>query len=316
MKKKKTAKKTTKRVTRKKAPTKKKTKAASKATAAKKKKTTGKKKVSKKSSVKTKKETKVLVIAGSDPSGGAGMQADLSTLKDFKIPAIFAMTAITAVNDQQILEIHPTPADLLTQQLSSACKNQQVGSVKIGMIATSANVRALVWFLQWMKPSHLVIDPVLHSSSGNSLLESKALRVFRQQLLPMATVVCPNLSEASTLAGMQVSNLELMQQAAQSIHQELMTFRKSSDLLKPLVVVIKGGHLPHDEAVDIYYDGTAFHEFRAARIPGKSPRGTGCRYSSAIAAELARGASTKEAVSAAKQYMSQYIFKAINSTRQ
>src|SRR3989338_829625 len=115
--------------------------------------------------------SKVLIIAGSDPSGGAGMQADMAAVRDLGGEAIFAVTALTAQNDARVLEIHPTPADLLTQQLSAACQGQTVGAVKIGMVATGANVRAILWFLQRLPIPHIIIDPVLHSSSGYSLLE-------------------------------------------------------------------------------------------------------------------------------------------------
>src|SRR3989338_10969512 len=175
--------------------------------------------------VSTKNAKKVLIIAGSDPSGGAGMQADLSTLKDFHVPAIFAVTAITAQNDEKVLEIHPTPADLLTQQLSAACQGQTLGAVKIGMVATGTNVRALIWFLQRLGTLPIIIDPVLHSSSGASLLENKAIALYRQQLLPMATIVTPNLLEAGAFVGMQVASVEQMRRGGRRIHQGLLSLR-------------------------------------------------------------------------------------------
>ncbi|MBI4223580.1 MAG: hydroxymethylpyrimidine/phosphomethylpyrimidine kinase, partial [Deltaproteobacteria bacterium] len=148
----------------------------------------------------------VLVIAGSDPSGGAGVQADLTTLKDFGVQALFAITALTAQNEQKVLQIHPTPVDVLTQQLSAACEGKEIGACKIGMVAERANVRALVWFLGFKKFPHVVIDPILHSSSGAPLLEKKAFSFFRNQLLPLATVVTPNLPEASNFVGSRIYN--------------------------------------------------------------------------------------------------------------
>lgn len=249
---------------------------------------------------------KVLIIAGSDPSGGAGMQADIATLQDFGVPAIFAVTAITAQNDDRVLEIHPTPADVLTQQLSAACKGQTLGAIKIGMVATGANVRALIWFLQNLSGTHLVIDPVLHSSSGASLLENKAFPLYRQQLLPLATVVTPNLLEAGALAKMQVASVDQMQRAAQIIYQDLFALRGGKLNAKPLIVIVKGGHLKND-AIDVLYDGHDSLEFKADRIPGRSPRGTGCRFASAIAAGLALGQTLTQSVSAAKKYLTGYI---------
>ena len=248
----------------------------------------------------------VLIIAGSDPSGGAGVQADLTTLKDFGVPALFAITALTAQNDQKVLQIHPTPADVLTQQLSAACEGKEIGAVKIGMIAERSNVRALIWFLGFKKFAHIVIDPIMHSSSGTPLLESKAYALFRQQLLPMATVITPNLPEASVLIGSRIYNQAAQENAAKQIYEEMISLRTGKFPDRSLAVIIKGGHLKGD-AVDILYDGKAIKEFRAPRIPGPAPRGTGCRFSSAIAAGLTKGEPLIKAVGAAKDYLSNYI---------
>ena len=248
----------------------------------------------------------VLTIAGSDPSGGAGVQADLTTLKDFGVPALFAITAITAQNDDKVLQIHPTPADVLTQQLSAACAGKEIGAVKIGMVASQSNVRALVWFLNFKKFPQVVIDPILHSSSGTPLLEKKATDFFRQQLLPLATVITPNLPEAETFVGGRIYNDEAQSNAARQIYQEIHAMREGKFPDRPLAIIIKGGH-HENEAVDLLYDGHQTHFFRAAKIPGRSPRGTGCRFSSAIAAGLSQGQPLKEAVQGAKDYLIKYI---------
>ncbi|MFA4873997.1 MAG: bifunctional hydroxymethylpyrimidine kinase/phosphomethylpyrimidine kinase [bacterium] len=249
----------------------------------------------------------VLAIAGSDPSGGAGVQADLRTFADLGVEGISAITAITAHDDEHALSIHPTPADVLTQQLSTACKGRELAAVKIGMVATKANVRAIAWFLKRVDAPHVVVDPVLHSSSGTSLLEADALPFYRQQLLTLATVITPNIPEASALAGMQVAGLDTMQKAAEIIHRE--TIRLREGITKPLAVIVKGGHLAGD-AVDVLFDGEKYHSFTAQRITGKSPRGTGCRFASAIAAHLAKGESLATAISRAKDYLVWYIEKA------
>lgn len=246
----------------------------------------------------------MLTIAGSDPSGGAGVQADLETFQAFRVTGICAITAITAQNSQEVLAIHPTPADILTQQLSTACKDKVVGAVKIGMVATLTNVRAIIWFLHHMNFRHVVIDPVLHSSTGTPLLETKALAMFRQQLLPLATVITPNLQEASVIAGMQVSTLDTMRKAAENIHQETIRFRGGGG--NPLSVLVKGGHLEGD-AVDVLFDGQKYYSFTASRIPGLPPRGTGCRFSAAIAASLSLGDDLQTAIKKAKDYLAQYI---------
>lgn len=246
----------------------------------------------------------VLIIAGSDSSGGAGVQADLITLSDLDVEGVSAITAITAQNDDEVIAIHPTPADVLTQQLSTSCKGRKIDAVKIGMVATKSNARVIAWFLNHIHVQHVVIDPVLHSSSGTPLLEADAFTFYCKQLLPLATVVTPNLSEAQALAGMQVASLETMQKAAKTIHAELARLKSGEGL--PLMVLIKGGHLEGD-AVDVLFDGTRYHSFHAKRIDTKSPRGTGCRFASAIAANLANGEENLSAISHAKDYLIKYI---------
>lgn len=246
----------------------------------------------------------VLTIAGSDPSGGAGAQADLRVFSDMGVKGLSTITAITAQDDEEVLAIHPTRTDILTQQLSTACKKEEPDVIKIGMVATQANVRAIVWFLGHTKAKQIVIDPVLHSSSGTPLLEAKATAQYRQQLLPMATVITPNLLEAQVLAGMQVNSVETMETAARTIHSEIIKLRGSHD--RPLCIVVKGGHLPGD-AVDVLFDGKEIKKFTANRIIGRSPRGTGCRFASAIAARLALGDDIVAAVGAAKEYLANYI---------
>lgn len=248
----------------------------------------------------------VLTIAGSDPSGGAGAQADLRVLSDMGVKGVSAITAITAQDDEEVLAIHPTRADILTQQLSTACRKLPPDAIKIGMVATQANIRTIIWFLNHTKVPHVVIDPVMHSSSGTPLLESSAYPMYRQQLLPLASVITPNLMEAQALAGMQVNSIETMRTAVRAIYLDTIKLRSSSG--KPLAVIIKGGHLEGDP-IDVMFDGTEVREYRADRIPGRSPRGTGCRFSSAIAARLALGDSLDAAVKAAKEYMGKYISK-------
>lgn len=248
----------------------------------------------------------VLVIAGSDPSGGAGVQADLTTLKDFNVPALSCITALTAQNERKVLEIHPTPADLLTQQLSAACEGKEIGAVKIGMVANQSNVSALVFFLKTKSFPHIIIDPILHSSSGTPLLEKKAYNLFCQQLLPLATVVTPNIPEANALIGSNIYNEETQSNATEKIYHDLKGFRGEKFSEKPLAVIVKGGHRK-EEAVDILFDGSSLEFFRAPKIPGASRRGTGCRFSTAIAAGLAQSLPLKEAIQNAKTYLIKYI---------
>jgi hydroxymethylpyrimidine/phosphomethylpyrimidine kinase len=249
----------------------------------------------------------VLAIAGSDPSGGAGVQADLKTIADQGLTGISAITAITAQDDEQVLSIHPTPADVLTQQLATAVTGKEIGAVKIGMVATKANARAIEWFLKRTDVEHVVIDPILHSSSGTPLMDADALPFYRQHLLPLATVITPNIPEASALAGMQVASLDSMRKAAEAIYNDTLKLRDK--IHKPLAVIVKGGHLSGD-AIDVLFDGEKYHSFTAPRITGRQPRGTGCRFASAIAANLAKGEPLLDAVGRAKDYMAWYIERA------
>lgn len=249
----------------------------------------------------------VLIIAGSDPSGGAGVQADLKTVTDCGAQGVSAITAITAQTDEAVVALYPTPADLLTQQLSTACRGRTISAVKVGMVATRTNIRAIAWFLRHLESPPIVIDPILHSSSGVALLEDKATVFYRRELLPMGHLITPNLPEASALAGMQVASVDTMRTAAKNIFEDIIRF--CSKRTHPLSVIIKGGHLSGD-AIDILYDGENFHQFVAPRIPGKSPRGTGCRFSSAIAAFLAQGESLSVAIEKAKNYLCKYILEA------
>lgn len=248
----------------------------------------------------------VLLIGGSDPSGGAGIQADWITLKDFGVAALSCITALTAQNDQRVLHIHPTPTDLLTQQMAAATAGKSVAAVKIGMVAERNNVRALAWFLRARDYEHIVIDPVLHSSTGTPLLEKNALTLFRKELLPLANVLTPNIPEAMQLVGSRIFDQATQEKAAKRIYEEIHSLRDVKNLEKPFAVIVKGGHR-EDQAVDVLYDGKAFHSFVAPRIEGVSKRGTGCRFASAIAAGLASGNNLTASVQKAKEYLRDYI---------
>lgn len=247
----------------------------------------------------------VLTIAGSDPSSGAGLQADLYTFHDFGCRGHSVVTAITAQTNDRVLGVWPTPGDVLTQQLATAADRVEISAVKVGMLATASNVWATIWFLKSRKHGHVVIDPLLHSSSGLPLLDKSAIPIFQQQLLPYATVITPNIPEAMALAGMQVANLEGMEVAAKVIYDETYRLRGGGD--KPLYVVIKGGHLKGDPT-DVVYDGQRHEHLFGERLPG-GIHGSGCRFSSALAAGLAKGLTILDAVSTAKDYVSGLIAK-------
>lgn len=241
----------------------------------------------------------ILTIAGSDPSGGAGIQADLRTFGAIGARGISAVTAVTAQNEKEFLSIYPMPADVLTQQLSAAAKGGKIEAIKIGMIATAANVQAIIWFLKQHRDVPVVIDPVFNSSTGYPLIESSALPIFKQHLLPLATVVTPNIDEARTLAKMHVGSVETMETAARMIYEDIRRLRGGG--MKPLCVIVKGGHLK-DIAVDILFDGKDIVKIDGCRLK-KELHGTGCIYSAALAAHIALGSDFTTAARKAKKYI-------------
>lgn len=248
----------------------------------------------------------VLLIGGSDPSGGAGIQADLEVLRDFRQPGLSCITALTAQNERRVLQIHPTPTDLLTQQLAAACEGKEIAAVKIGMVAERTNVRAIAWFLRGCNYPNIVIDPVLESSSGTPLLEKEAMTVFRKELLPLANVLTPNIPEAMQLIGSRIFDTATQEKAAKQIYEEIHSLRAEKDLSKPFAVIVKGGHRA-DEAVDVLYDGNAMTLFAAPRMAGVNKRGTGCRFASVIACGLASGRDLPTSIREAKAFLGRYI---------
>lgn len=233
----------------------------------------------------------VLSIAGSDPSGGAGIQADLKTFCAYKVYGMAAITSLTAQNTVGVQDVFHVPAAFLVKQLKAIYEDIRIDAVKIGMMGTLENVIAVSRFIEETKVPNLVLDPVLISGSGRPLLEEDAIQILKDTLINLCTLVTPNLAEASILTGMKVSDVNSMKEAASSIISK--TGVKN--------VLIKGGHLD-SEAVDIFFDGVKFETYEAPKVQ-KSTHGTGCTLSSAIAAGLAQGLDIKMAVSKAKEYV-------------
>ena len=244
----------------------------------------------------------VLTIAGSDSSGGAGIQADLRTFERLGVSGRSVVTAITAQTESRFLSIYPAPADIVTQQLSAVTDQTTLSAIKIGMVATLANVQAIIWFLKRFREIPIIIDPVLDASSGYPLIEQSALTTFENQLLPLATVVTPNLREAATLAKMQVANRQTMETAALNIYQRLQSLRGEG---RSLAVIVKGGHL-NKKRGDYYYDG-ASSEWIEGEIVKGSIHGSGCLYSSALTAFLAKGYESTNAAHSAKVFVTEEL---------
>jgi hydroxymethylpyrimidine/phosphomethylpyrimidine kinase len=238
---------------------------------------------------------RVLIIAGSDSSGGAGIQADLKTVSAL---GTFGMTAITALTAQNttgvsgVLEIDPK---FVVAQIEACVTDIGCDAVKTGMLSSTGIIEAVAAALSGLKLAPLVIDPVMIAKSGAPLLKADAVGVLKAKLLPLATVVTPNLHEAGALTGHEIKTLAQMKQAAQLIFD-----------LGPRNVVVKGGHLPN-VAADLLYDGREFVEFRGERMDTRNTHGTGCIFASAIAASLAKGKTVRESVATAKQFITAAI---------
>jgi hydroxymethylpyrimidine/phosphomethylpyrimidine kinase len=235
----------------------------------------------------------VLTIAGSDPGGGAGIQADLKTFAARGVYGMSVITALTAQNTQGVTGIHPIPVDFIRQQLDTVMSDIRADAWKTGMLATSDVIQLVAEQARHYDVKLLVVDPVMVAKGGDPLLDPAARDTLIAELVPLAYVLTPNHHEAQVLTGMDIHNLDDARRAAAEIHQ--MGARN---------VVVKGGHLPYeDEAIDVLYDGQNYTELRAPRIATRNTHGTGCTFASAIAAELAKGSDATTAVSTAKAYL-------------
>ena len=233
-----------------------------------------------------------LTIAGSDSSGGAGLQADLRTLAKLGVHGASVVTCVTAQNPGAVSAIHPTPAKVVAAQLDSVFGSLPIRAVKTGMLYSRAIIEVVAERLAKRNRLLLVIDPVMLSSSGTPLLKPSAAQALAKRLLPLAMLVTPNLEEAAVLAKRRVREPEEMREAARAIHGRFGG-----------AVLVKGGHMKTTEAIDLFYDGREEFLLSAPRVRGVAPPGTGCTYSAAITAFLAKGERLPRAVELAKQHM-------------
>lgn len=236
-----------------------------------------------------------LTIAGSDSCGGAGIQADL---KAFSANGVFGMsviTAITAQNTQGVFAVQDINPDIIQKQIEALFDDIRIDVVKIGMVSSPSTIEIIAKTLQKYPLPPLVIDPVMISKSGYDLLKPEAKTALIEKLLPLATLITPNLPEAETILGYTIDTVELMKKAAKDLHK-----------IGSKYVLVKGGHL-QNEATDALYDGEEFTLFNSEFIQSNNTHGTGCTLSSAIGANLAKGLSIKEAVKEAKEYVTEAI---------
>jgi len=237
-----------------------------------------------------------VTIAGSDSSGGAGIEADLKTFSALGVYGAAVITALTAQNTQGVFAIHDVPADFIAAQINAVFTDLEVDAVKIGMLGTAAAVDVVAAALDRYRPRNVVLDPVMVASSGDQLLAANALGRLRE-LLARARVVTPNLLEAATLLG------------ALPAHDEDEMRAQARKLLElgPGAVLIKGGHGGGPESVDLLVEGDACLRLAAPRVATRNTHGTGCTFASAIAAGLAKGLSLEDAAKEAKSYVSAAI---------
>ncbi|MGO6786236.1 bifunctional hydroxymethylpyrimidine kinase/phosphomethylpyrimidine kinase [Rhizobium ruizarguesonis] len=235
----------------------------------------------------------VLSIAGSDPSGGAGIQADLKAFSARSVYGMAVLTALTAQNTQGVSGVHLVPPQFVADQINAVFADVRVDAVKIGMIANAGIADAVASALTDHRDIPIVIDPVMIAKGGAALLAPEAVDVLTRRLLPLATLLTPNLPEAAALLHQPVAT-NRADMAAQA---------ERLRALGPAAVLVKGGHLDSDESPDVLATAAGLHWFEARRVPTKNTHGTGCTLSSALAAELAKGASAQEAVAIAKDYL-------------
>jgi hydroxymethylpyrimidine/phosphomethylpyrimidine kinase len=237
-----------------------------------------------------------LTIAGSDSGGGAGIQADLKTFAAHGVYGTSAITAVTAQNTVGVVAVYALPADIVTAQIEAVASDIGVDAAKTGMLATAAIVEAVAAAIDTLDLPRVVVDPVFVAKSGDRLLEDAAIASIKAELIPRAFLVTPNVVEAELLSGCRIASLDDARAAARRIQG-----------LGPTAVLIKGGHLFGDEAVDLLFDGRVFTELKGPRLATQHTHGTGCTLSAAIAANLALGHPLVEAAARAKSYLTAAI---------
>lgn len=238
---------------------------------------------------------RALTIAGSDSGGGAGIQADLKTFAALGVFGTSAITSVTAQNTVGVQGVHDLPPEFVGRQIDSVLEDIAIDAAKTGMLSSAAIIEVVAAKVKAHRIERLVVDPVMVAKSGAPLLRPDAVKALIKRLLPLALVVTPNIPEAEALSGLTIAALDGMRQAARQIHG-----------LGSRYVVVKGGHL-RGRAIDLLFDGDAFMDLDAERINTPHTHGTGCVFSAAIAAELAKGREVPEAVTAAKNFVTAAI---------
>lgn len=245
-----------------------------------------------------------MTIAGSDPSGGAGLQADLKTFAALKVYGLSVLTAVIAQNSVRVSRLRAVAPEMIAAQLETVVAERRPDALKIGALATCDIARTVAESIDTLGLPAPVLDPVLVASSGRRLLQPAGESILRLKLIPRAAVVTPNIPETEALSGIEINGMSAMRQAARALYK-----------LGPHSVLIKGGHWPPlakapgraVRAIDLFFDGRRYIEFAAPRISGTGAHGTGCALSAAIAAWLARGADLETAITHAKRFVTRAL---------
>ena len=236
-----------------------------------------------------------LTIAGSDSSGGAGVQADLKTFSAIGTYGMSVITAITAQNTQGVFLVEDLSEEIIRKQIEVVFEDIEPAAVKIGMVSSPVIISSIVETLKRYNPKYLVVDPVMISKSGYYLLKAEAKKSLIEELIPMAYIITPNTLEAEEISGMNIETVDDMKEVGEKILE-----------LGPKYVLMKGGHLEGD-AVDVLIGKDTFEIFKQERLDRKNTHGTGCTLSSAITSHLALGYDIKEAVRLSKEYITEAI---------
>jgi len=241
-----------------------------------------------------------LTIAGTDPTGGAGIQADLKTFQELKTYGMSVITSVLAQNTTGVQEVFHQPLSLIEKQIDSVISDIPVHAFKTGMIANLEMMALLEQKIPEINAPY-VMDPVMVATSGDSLIDANAREFLRDRLMPFAHIVTPNIPEAESLFGDNIASIDDMKEAAYQIVRNF----------KAKAALVKGGHL-HDDAIDILYDGEKMHSFTSKRIDTNNTHGTGCTLSAAITSYLAKGLPLYEAVDKSKTYITTAIQHALD----
>jgi hydroxymethylpyrimidine/phosphomethylpyrimidine kinase len=244
----------------------------------------------------------VLTIAGFDPSSGAGITADIKAISAHGCYGVSCITALTVQSTSGVRRVEPVQAELIAETLACLAEDAEIAAVRIGMLGSGKVAVVVADFLNQHKFPSVVLDPIILSSSGAKLIDEAGVRILVERLLPLATVVTPNINEASALTGLKVTDTEQMRAAADKLHD-----------MGAKAVVVTGGHL--DKAIDLlsFYDKNGIQReiFKSEKISSNSTHGTGCAFASAITCHLAHGRGLPEAVLLAKAYVAAAIVNAL-----